>query len=77
MAGELTVHPPGLFQILVIALIVLLLFGRGRISRSMGEFGEGVKAFRKRLDEDDAPAALPAEGPGAEAALDTQSTADN
>ena len=70
-------HPPGLFQILVIALILLLLFGRGRISRSMGEIGEGVKAFRNRLDEDDAHAPLPAEGPGPEAALDMQSTADN
>ena len=65
-------HPPGLFQILVIALIVILLFGRGRISRSMGEIGEGVKAFRQRFDDDDATAALPA----AEAPLDPQCAAD-
>ena len=44
---------PGLFQILIILLIVLVLFGRGRISGMMGEFGRGIKGFRKGLDEDD------------------------
>ena len=46
---------PGLFQILIIALIVLVLFGRGRISEMMGDFGKGVKSFRKGLNEDDEP----------------------
>jgi sec-independent protein translocase protein TatA len=48
---------PGLFQILVIAMIVLVLFGRGRISAMMGDFGKGIKSFRKGLDEDEAVAA--------------------
>ena len=69
-------HPPGLFQILVIALIIVVLFGRGRISRSMGELGEGVRAVRKRIDEDDATP-LPAEGPVADTVREPQSTADN
>jgi sec-independent protein translocase protein TatA len=39
----------GLFQILVIALVVLVLFGRGRIGKTMGDVGEGVKRFREGL----------------------------
>ena len=54
-------HPPGLFQILVIALIVLLLFGRGRVSDSLGEFGKGVKAFRRGVADRDMATPLPAE----------------
>ena len=50
---------PGLFQILIIAMIVLVLFGRGRISEMMGDFGKGLKSFRKGLGEDEsAPARL-------------------
>ena len=50
---------PGLFQILIIAMIILVLFGRGRISAMMGDFGKGIKSFRKGLDEDEpAPARL-------------------
>ena len=45
----------GPFQILVIALLILVLFGRGRISEMMGDFGKGVKSFRKGLNEDDEP----------------------
>ncbi len=43
----------GPFQILVILLVVLVFFGRGRISETMGDFGKGVKSFRKGLAEDD------------------------
>ncbi len=47
----------GPFQIIIIALVVLVLFGRGRISEMMGDFGKGVKSFRKGLnDEEEAPA---------------------
>lgn len=56
----------GPFQILIIALVILVLFGRGRISEMMGDFGKGVKSFRQGLNEDDAhPKAAPAriEGP--------------
>ena len=58
-------HPPGLFQILVIALILLLLFGRGRISDFMGDFGKGVKNFRQGFADDEEAARLP--GPRSEA----------
>ena len=42
---------PGLFQILIIAMIILVLFGRGRISEMMGDFGKGVSSFKKGLAE--------------------------
>jgi len=43
----------GPFQILIIALVILVLFGRGRISEMMGDFGKGVKSFRSGLNDDD------------------------
>ncbi|MGF1550845.1 MAG: twin-arginine translocase TatA/TatE family subunit [Sphingomonadaceae bacterium] len=38
---------------IVVALIVLLLFGRGRISDVMGELAKGITSFRKGLKEDE------------------------
>ena len=49
----------GPFQILIIALVILVLFGRGRISEMMGDFGKGVKSFRKGLNDDDEKKAEP------------------
>ena len=43
----------GPFQLLIIAVVILILFGRGRISEMMGDFGKGVKSFRKGMNEDD------------------------
>jgi sec-independent protein translocase protein TatA len=48
----------GPFQILIIALVILVLFGRGRISEMMGDFGKGVKSFRKGLADDDNPSRI-------------------
>jgi sec-independent protein translocase protein TatA len=47
----------GPFQILIIALVLLVLFGRSRISEMMGDVGKGVTSFRKGLSEDQAPSA--------------------
>lgn len=61
-------HLPGVFQLLVIALIALVLFGRGRISDFMGDVGKGVKSFRKSIAEDDeAVSPAPIAGPAVEA----------
>ena len=56
----------GPFQILIIALVILVLFGRGRISEMMGDFGKGVKSFRQGLSEEETPNPKQAriEGPG-------------
>ena len=36
---------------LIIAVVVLVLFGRGKISAMMGEVGKGITSFRKGLDD--------------------------
>ncbi|WGW03092.1 twin-arginine translocase TatA/TatE family subunit [Tropicibacter oceani] len=41
----------GLPGLLLIAVVVLVLFGRGKISSLMGEVGKGITAFKKGVDE--------------------------
>ncbi|WP_210487814.1 twin-arginine translocase TatA/TatE family subunit [Microvirga antarctica] len=40
---------------IVVGLIVVLLFGRGKISDMMGDVAKGIKAFKKGMSEEDAP----------------------
>lgn len=41
----------GPLQLLIIALVVLVLFGRGRISEMMGDFGKGIKSFKEGMND--------------------------
>ena len=41
----------GPWQILVIGIVVLVLFGRGKISNLMGEVGKGITSFKKGVKE--------------------------
>ena len=42
------------WQIAIIIIVALLLFGSGgRISSMMGDFAKGIKSFRKGLKDDD------------------------
>ncbi len=43
--------------ILVIAVALLLFGGRGKISELMGDFAQGIRAFKKGMSEDDKAAA--------------------
>ena len=43
----------GIWQIIIVAIVILVLFGRGRISEMMGDFGKGVSSFKKGLNDDD------------------------
>ena len=45
---------------LVLIVIVMLLFGRGKISDLMGDVAGGIKAFKKGMAADDEPAKEPA-----------------
>ena len=45
---------------LIVLLIVLVLFGRGRVAEIMGDFGKGIKSFKSGMAEDDDKAAPPA-----------------
>ncbi len=47
----------------VVALVVLLLFGRGRISEMMGDLAKGIKSFKKGLADDDQPSTTTAAPP--------------
>ncbi len=38
---------------LIVLVVVLVLFGRGRISEIMGDFGKGIKSFKHGLNDDD------------------------
>jgi sec-independent protein translocase protein TatA len=67
---------------LVVLLVILLLFGTGKVSTLMGDFAKGIKAFKKNLAEDDEPS-LQAErdrpasitGPAGEAAKEREGSA--
>jgi sec-independent protein translocase protein TatA len=51
-------HAPGIWGIIVVAIVVILLFGRGKIAGLMGEVASGIKSFQKGMrDEDTKPAA--------------------
>jgi sec-independent protein translocase protein TatA len=46
---------------IVVGLVVVLLFGRGKISEMMGDVAKGIKAFKKGMTEEE-PAAASAPG---------------
>ncbi len=49
-----------LWHWLVVGVIILLLFGKGRFSDMMGDVAKGLKSFKKGMTEDDeAPLAPP------------------
>lgn len=43
----------GTWEIVVVLVIVLLLFGPGRITKVASEMGKGLKAFKDGLNEDE------------------------
>jgi sec-independent protein translocase protein TatA len=65
----------GPWQLIIIALVILVLFGRGRISEMMGDFGKGIKSFKQGMaDEDAKPAAPPPAQIPAQPAVQPQAT---
>ena len=43
---------PSLWQIAVVIILVILLFGRGKISSLMGDVAKGIKSFKKGMASD-------------------------
>ena len=41
----------GIWQIVIVAVVVVLLFGRGKISDLMGDVAKGITSFKKGLNE--------------------------
>jgi len=50
----------GIWQIAIVAVLVVLLFGRGKISELMGDLAKGIKNFKTGLADDDSEAEEPA-----------------
>lgn len=48
---------------LLVLVVIVLLFGVGRISGVMGDLGKGIKSFKKGLNEDEDAPAAPAPAP--------------
>jgi len=47
---------------IIVLVVVLLLFGRGKLSELMGDAAKGIKAFKKGMaDDDETPANKPVE----------------
>lgn len=48
---------------MVVLLVVLLLFGGGKVSSLMGDFAKGIKSFKKNMADDDASMEASADKP--------------
>jgi sec-independent protein translocase protein TatA len=42
-------------QLMLVLLVVVLLFGKGKVSDLMGDVAKGIKAFKKGMSDDDTP----------------------
>jgi len=46
---------PGPWELILILLIVVMIFGAKRIPEIMGGLGKGIKSFKRSMETDDAP----------------------
>jgi sec-independent protein translocase protein TatA len=44
------------WQIAIVAILVVLLFGRGKISELMGDVARGIKSFKRGMSDDEVAA---------------------
>lgn len=44
---------PSIFQLLLVVLAILLLFGAGKLPKVMGDLGKGIKNLKEGLKEDE------------------------
>ena len=42
----------GIWQVAIVVILVVLLFGRGKISSLMGDVAKGIKSFKKGMASD-------------------------
>ena len=43
----------GFWQIAIVVLLLVVLFGRGKISELMGDVARGIKSFKKGMQDDE------------------------
>ena len=48
-----------IWHYLILGVVILLLFGKGRFSNMMGDVAEGIKSFKKGMADDETPPAAP------------------
>jgi sec-independent protein translocase protein TatA len=60
-----------IWHLLIVLVVVLVLFGKGKIANVMGEMGQGIKSFKKGLTDEEA-AAKPAANEQAAKSLESQ-----
>ena len=60
----------------LVILVVVLLFGRGKISDLMGDVAKGIKSFKKGMADDDEPAAANGETKSLEQKADVKAEAE-
>ena len=48
----------GPWQVIIVLVIILILFGAGKLPRVMGDLAKGVKNFKKGLNEEDRETAI-------------------
>ena len=46
---------PGPWELIIILLIVVMIFGAKRIPEIMGGIGKGIKTFKRTMEMDDTP----------------------
>ncbi|HWF65324.1 MAG TPA: twin-arginine translocase TatA/TatE family subunit [Rhizomicrobium sp.] len=51
----------GIWHVLLFSLVALVLFGRGKVSDLMGDFGHGISSFKKALNEKEPPRVINAD----------------
>ena len=62
------------WQIAIVVVLVVLLFGRGKLSALMGDMAKGIKSFKAGMAEDDQGAVKPQENVEADDAKPIQAT---
>jgi sec-independent protein translocase protein TatA len=48
---------------MIVLVVIMLLFGTGKVSNLMGDFAKGIKSFKKNMAEDDVSMEASAERP--------------
>ncbi len=44
---------PSIWQLLIVLVIVLLLFGRGKIPQLVGDMAKGIKSFKRGMNDEE------------------------
>ena len=54
----------GIWQLLIVLVIVVLIFGIGKLPKAAGDLAQGIKAFKRNMNEPDEPADQTVPSPG-------------